>query len=452
MAWYPGAIRKEITKHRTPLRVTNRAVILHVAVSEADSLYGYFSGAVVASHFYVRKTGVVEQYVDTRFSAPANLYANSSAYSIETQGGVRNANSEKWTEAQENALASLVRWLQQTHGVPRLVMPNSRPASRGVGHHRLGVDPYRVSGGELWSTAYGKICPGLGKISQIPGIVRLSGGAAIPVSNPGNLLPGSVAYGSTGKRVRELQTMLKAQYSKSMEVDGVFGSQTRTVVRSYQGSRGLVIDGIAGPATFKALETKKPPVSSKPKPPPSAGPRTLNRGDTGQDVRTLQKLLNDKFPSYSRLVVDGVFGPATEAVIEEFQRKNKITPSGDYGPKTRAALEKAIPEPRKSVKPKPAKLKIDGVLGRATISQWQRVMGTPVDGVISEKDPLVVKMQKHLISKGISVGPDGADGVLGSDTIKGLQRYLKTPVDGVISKPSSRLIMALQKRLNTGKF
>jgi len=72
MAWYPGAIRKEIKKFRTPMRVTNRAFILHVAVSEAASLYGYFSGAAVASHFYVRKNGTVEQYVDTRFQAPAN--------------------------------------------------------------------------------------------------------------------------------------------------------------------------------------------------------------------------------------------------------------------------------------------------------------------------------------------------------------------------------------------
>lgn len=170
MAWAPFAIRKEIKKFRTPLR-RRRGVCLHVAVSEGQSLYGYFSGAKVCSHFYVRKDGTVEQYVSTAYQAPANLQGNSSLISVETQGGVRNANSEPWTSAQIEALAKICAWASKTHGIPLIKMPNSRSTSVGIGYHKLGVDPYRVDGGERWSSSYGKICPGAGKIAQVDRIV-----------------------------------------------------------------------------------------------------------------------------------------------------------------------------------------------------------------------------------------------------------------------------------------
>jgi hypothetical protein len=97
-------------------------------------------------------------------------------------------------------------------------------------------------------------------------------------------------------------------------------------------------------------------------------------------------------------------------------------------------------------------LVVDGDLGRLTITRWQQVMGTPVDGVISKpKSSLIVKVQEHLNAH--LDGPDlKVDGDLGKLTIRALQRYLGTPVDGVISKPKSSVIVALQNRLNAGWF
>jgi hypothetical protein len=171
VAWYPKAIRKEIKRHRT-LRVRKGRVCLHVAVSEGSSLFGYFNrSGNPTSHFYVRRDGTIEQYVDTKYRAPANLEGNSSLISFETQGGVKNANSEPWTAAQVNAMAECIAWLNQVDNVPLQLMPNSKSSSLGIGYHKQGVDPYRVSGGEKWSSAYGKICPGQGKIDQIPTII-----------------------------------------------------------------------------------------------------------------------------------------------------------------------------------------------------------------------------------------------------------------------------------------
>lgn len=171
MAWYPKAIRKEITRHRT-LRLDKGRVCLHVAVSEADSLYGYFNASGrPTSHFYVRKSGVIEQYVDTKYRAPANLEGNSSLISFETEGGTVNADREPWTAAQVQAMAECIAWLNRVEGVPLQLMANSKSTSLGVGWHKQGVNPYRVAGGELWSSARGKICPGQGKINQIPTII-----------------------------------------------------------------------------------------------------------------------------------------------------------------------------------------------------------------------------------------------------------------------------------------
>jgi hypothetical protein len=171
VAWYPKAIRKEITRHRT-LRVRKGRVCLHVAVSEGSSLFGYFNRkGSPTSHFYVRRDGKIEQYVDTKYRAPANLEGNSSLISFETQGGVKSANTEPWTAAQVLAMAECIAWLNEVEGVPLQLMPNSKSGSLGIGYHKQGVDPYRVDGGEKWSSAYGKICPGQGKINQIPTII-----------------------------------------------------------------------------------------------------------------------------------------------------------------------------------------------------------------------------------------------------------------------------------------
>lgn len=187
MAWYPKAIRKEVKRHRTLRNHRGGRVCLHVAVSNSDSLFGYFNqSGKPTSHFYVRSSGVVEQYVDTRYCAPANLEGNDSLISFETEGGVTNANSEPWTAAQVQAMAEVIAWLNKAEGVPLQLMANSKSTSTGIGWHKQGVDPYRVSGGELWSSARGKICPGQGKINQIPTIVAraraLAGGTPPPVS------------------------------------------------------------------------------------------------------------------------------------------------------------------------------------------------------------------------------------------------------------------------------
>jgi len=96
-------------------------------------------------------------------------------------------------------------------------------------------------------------------------------------------------------------------------------------------------------------------------------------------------------------------------------------------------------------------LTVDGQLGPKTITRWQQIMGTPVDGKISTPTSDLIKA----VQNRLRVSVDHrllVDGKLGPKTIAALQRYLKSPVDGKISTPKSQMVMALQRRLNTGKF
>lgn len=59
--------------------------------------------------------------------------------------------------------------------------------------------------------------------------------------------------GSTGSEVRQIQTKLKNWGYYTGSVDGVYGWQTESAVRSFQKKNGLTVDGIAGEKTLQAM-------------------------------------------------------------------------------------------------------------------------------------------------------------------------------------------------------
>lgn len=60
-------------------------------------------------------------------------------------------------------------------------------------------------------------------------------------------------YGSRSDEVTEIQTRLKKWGYYNGEIDGIFGSQTKKAVISFQKKYGLDADGIAGPKTLSAM-------------------------------------------------------------------------------------------------------------------------------------------------------------------------------------------------------
>ena len=60
-------------------------------------------------------------------------------------------------------------------------------------------------------------------------------------------------YGSRGNEVTQIQTKLKRWGYYSGNVDGIYGTQTVNAVKYFQRKNGLSVDGVAGPATLKAM-------------------------------------------------------------------------------------------------------------------------------------------------------------------------------------------------------
>lgn len=119
--------------------------------------------------------------------------------------------------------------------------------------------------------------------------------------------------GSTGENVRTLQYLLNHR-GASLAVDGSFGAATKAALKSFQQSKGLTADGIAGDQTWTKLVV------------------TVDAGDSGAAVRAVQRQVNLRLPG--RLAVDGLFGAATTEHVEAFQRPLGLAVDGIVGPST----------------------------------------------------------------------------------------------------------------------
>jgi murein DD-endopeptidase MepM/ murein hydrolase activator NlpD len=139
------------------------------------------------------------------------------------------------------------------------------------------------------------------------------------------LAPASARAGS--ERVAALRVALRAHGMYAGTVDGVAGPGTALGVRRLQARAGLLVDGIAGPRTRRALGALgRHPVGSRP----------LRLGMTGFDVAALQFALETHgFPCGT---VDGGFGWHTDAAVRRAQAFYGLTADGVAGPATLAAL------------------------------------------------------------------------------------------------------------------
>lgn len=100
----------------------------------------------------------------------------------------------------------------------------------------------------------------------------------------------SLRIGSSGDSVRTLQQKLQEAGFNPGGVDGKFGPLTERALRSFQQSKGLQVDGVAGPATAGAMG-----LSGFDSRPPRVDGRTDNTTNVqppnGQGTRTTQEFL-----------------------------------------------------------------------------------------------------------------------------------------------------------------
>lgn len=158
MAVCPFASWRPLPENTSAPTLEPRVAILHSAAVPVTSLYNAFNraGNNLESHFFVKKNGVIEQYMDTERQADANYKANRFAVSIETEDN-GNPNADPWTPAQLDSIFNLLGWLHSTHKIP--MRRCNKWDGSGVGYHTMWGSPSQ------W-TPVAKSCPGKIRIWQ----------------------------------------------------------------------------------------------------------------------------------------------------------------------------------------------------------------------------------------------------------------------------------------------
>lgn len=129
--------------------------------------------------------------------------------------------------------------------------------------------------------------------------------------------------GSRNNFVYLLQFILNNSFGYNLSVDGIFGNNTLSAVRDFQGNNGLTVDGLVGNNTWTYL-LNLPPYP------------LLREGSRSSYVRFLQNLLQSKFIPTGN--IDGIFGSQTLNAVRAFQQENNLTVDGIVGDNTWNAL------------------------------------------------------------------------------------------------------------------
>lgn len=164
--------------------------------------------------------------------------------------------------------------------------------------------------------------------SLLTGVAHASGSRADQQLRQVSWLAPGAGYAGDRSPVRALQRRLTQGGDRPGAVDGRYGPLTAAAVRRFQAAHGLVVDGIAGPVTLRALSARPAPLY------PGAG---LGQASGSAAVRTLQRRLAAARSSPGP--IDGRFGPSTLAGVERFQRAHHLRVDGIVGVRTWQALD-----------------------------------------------------------------------------------------------------------------
>lgn len=228
-------------------------------------------------------------------------------------------------------------------------------------------------------------------------IAEASAISGVVTSYPGTAL----RQGSRGQDVEAVQVYLKRIRKNYPAIPaitdpaGEFGKSTRAAVVQFQKIFNLAADGIVGKSTWYKISSIYTAVARLAElnsegntlgigsvPPGS----TLRQGSRGQDVITLQYLLDvasEYYPGIPAVAQDGIFGSGTKDAVVAFQRQMRLNPDGIVGALTWQALYQVyqgIGENVPMPDPSPGTLQYTVVAGD-TLWSIARRYGTTVEAI-----------------------------------------------------------------------
>ncbi|MGV9859997.1 N-acetylmuramoyl-L-alanine amidase [Gordonia sp. NPDC003425] len=114
--------------------------------------------------------------------------------------------------------------------------------------------------------------------------------------------------------------------------DAVFDDDTDHAVRAFQQQRGLIVDGVVGPATYRALREASYQLGAR------VLLYRLSAPMVGDDVSALQGRLQNL--GYYTGLVDGVFAEGTHNAVCLYQSEYGLSADGICGPSTLRSLDR----------------------------------------------------------------------------------------------------------------
>ncbi|MCU1685693.1 MAG: N-acetylmuramoyl-L-alanine amidase [Amycolatopsis sp.] len=145
--------------------------------------------------------------------------------------------------------------------------------------------------------------------------------------------------GDAGPDVAEIRSALAAvellPAVSGADGYGSFDTAVEQAVRAFQQRRGLITDGVVGPATYRALRGASFHLGSRPL------AHLISAPIHGDDVFALQERLTEL--GYNAGRPDGAFGPQTEHALRNFQRDMGMVVDGICGAETVRQLRQLSP-------------------------------------------------------------------------------------------------------------
>jgi N-acetylmuramoyl-L-alanine amidase len=217
--------------------------------------------------------------------------------------------------------------------------------------------------------------------------------------------------GDTGEAVTDIRALLATLGllpDGTPEAASTFDHAMDRAVRAFQQQRGLSVDGVVGPQTYRILDEARWRLGDRLL---THVPGNLMSGD---DVLTLQQRLLDLGFRVGR--ADGFYGHQTEMGVREFQRNIGVPADGTCGPSTLKALSRLAPRVQGG---QPNALRAEEVIRQAGPQLSGKVV------VIDAAEPRVG--DPELAAQAAAVTQDLASRVEGRLTATGVQAYLTHP-------------------------
>jgi N-acetylmuramoyl-L-alanine amidase len=219
--------------------------------------------------------------------------------------------------------------------------------------------------------------------------------------------------GDTGEAVADIRGLLATiglltANVRTPAADIGFDAEMDRAIRAFQQQRGLTVDGIVGPQTYRVLDEARW----------NLGDRLLTHvpGNLmcGDDVLALQQRLLDLGFRAGR--ADGLFGHQTEQAVRDFQRNIGVPADGTCGPSTLKALSRLTP-------------RVQGGRPNAMRAEEQiRRAGPQLSGKVVVVDAADTRVaDPALASRAAAITQDLARRVEGRLSATGVQAYLTHP-------------------------